>query len=52
MLVVFVMFLVEFSGDVRAILGVRGVCVNRLSDDCVGFGGLAVSLHFFVGEIG
>jgi len=51
MLVVFVVFLVEFSGDVRAILSVRGVCAGRLSDGCVGFGGLVVSLCIFMGEI-
>ena len=52
MLGFFLVFLVEFSGDIRAILGVCGVCVGRLVDGCVGFGGLAVSLRFFVGEIG
>jgi len=43
-----VVFLVDFSGDVHAILGVRGVCMDRLVDGCVG---LVVSLHIFVGEI-
>ena len=45
-------FLVEFFGDVRAILGVRGVCVGWLANGFVGFDGLAVNLRFFVGEIG
>ena len=41
-----------FSGDLRAIFGVRGVCGGWLANGLVDFGGLAVNLRFFVGEIG
>ena len=51
-MVCFGWFLLDISGLLRGILGLRGVSVNGLVDGCVGVCGSEMGFRLFVGEIG